>query len=414
MAVDIDITFLGTASAIPSRTRSHSSLALRVDGSIWIFDAGEGTQHQLVRSDLKLGKIERIFITHLHGDHVFGLPGLLCTVSQKQGARDDAPGDGDSDAVEDGPTQNNSSSGTVIEIYGPVGTRAFVRNSLRSSCSRLPCRFRVHEFHDNPETAESSTEADLHPEELPGRNQIADSPCGSGAASLWSLDLGVFAVQVVSIAHTVPSLGYILQEESAPGNLDVASIQPHLNRNANALKAQGIRNPLSLLAKLKAGSTVTLPDQTMLVPDDFLSKPTPGRKIVILGDTHDSMAVAPVCMGATVVIHEATNACLEQDRQNGASAEEIEVKTIAHGHSTPQMAGRFARAVGAKLLILNHFSSRYKGDESPESMLVMDEIRQLALSTYLLPEDPSEPREVITARDLMTVVVPRRPKRSKS
>lgn len=63
----IALTFLGTASAQPSSTRNHSALALRLGRDVWIFDCGEATQHQLQKSAVKMGKIEKIFITHTHG-----------------------------------------------------------------------------------------------------------------------------------------------------------------------------------------------------------------------------------------------------------------------------------------------------------------------------------------------------------
>ncbi len=63
----ITVTFLGTASAQPSSTRNHSALALRLGSDVWLFDCGEATQHQLQRSTVKMGKIEKIFITHTHG-----------------------------------------------------------------------------------------------------------------------------------------------------------------------------------------------------------------------------------------------------------------------------------------------------------------------------------------------------------
>lgn len=91
----LEITFLGTASAQPSSTRNHSALAMRLGGNLWLFDCGEATQHQLQKSTLKMGKIEKIFITHTHGqanaffcpffynddyitgDHIFGLIPLM-------------------------------------------------------------------------------------------------------------------------------------------------------------------------------------------------------------------------------------------------------------------------------------------------------------------------------------------------
>jgi ribonuclease Z len=78
---DIRIVFLGTSSGTPTRERNVSSVAMVLDGTVLLFDCGEGTQHQLLRAPVRSGAIDALFITHLHGDHVYGLPGLLATLS---------------------------------------------------------------------------------------------------------------------------------------------------------------------------------------------------------------------------------------------------------------------------------------------------------------------------------------------
>src|SRR5699024_12553476 len=80
----MEIKFLGTGAGVPSKERNVSSLALNLTeeiNHIWLFDCGEATQHQILRTNLKPRKINKIFITHLHGDHIYGLPGLLSSRS---------------------------------------------------------------------------------------------------------------------------------------------------------------------------------------------------------------------------------------------------------------------------------------------------------------------------------------------
>ncbi|RLQ92165.1 ribonuclease Z [Planomicrobium sp. Y74] len=111
----MQILFLGTGAGMPSKQRNTSALALKLleeRGAVWLFDCGEATQHQILHTTLKPRKIEKIFITHLHGDHIYGLPGLLGSRSFQGG---DEP----------------------VEIYGPPGIKEFVENVLRISRTHL-------------------------------------------------------------------------------------------------------------------------------------------------------------------------------------------------------------------------------------------------------------------------------------
>jgi len=94
----MELTFLGTSSAVPSKYRNHPAIALKAFGEVMLLDCGEGTQRQLANVKISPMKIDKIFISHLHGDHILGLPGII----QSMGFRGRLP---------DNP----------LHIYGPVG-----------------------------------------------------------------------------------------------------------------------------------------------------------------------------------------------------------------------------------------------------------------------------------------------------
>ncbi|WP_390404557.1 ribonuclease Z [Lacticaseibacillus jixiensis] len=112
----MEIEFLGTGAGSPSKTRNVSSVALKLldeRNEVWLFDCGEGTQHQILKTTIRPRKVTKIFITHLHGDHIFGLPGFLASRANQGGEE-------------------------PLVIYGPEGIERFVRTSLQVTQTRLP------------------------------------------------------------------------------------------------------------------------------------------------------------------------------------------------------------------------------------------------------------------------------------
>ena len=204
----------------------------------------------------------------------------------------------------------------------------------------------------------------------------------------------IVSVSAGPIQHSVPSLGYVVAEAPVPGKMNPQNYMPHLKRT---------KTPMSAMRTLQQGGSITLSDGTRL---DGPPR-RPGRKIVILGDTCNPQGIVPIAGDADLLIHEATNAYLPGIDENTKaldSYQSVQDRTISRGHSTPQMAGRFAKQIGAKKLILNHFSSRYHGDDdvNQESKIVMDAIGGLAANEYGAP--------VLCARDMMSVDIDHRSK----
>lgn len=119
----MQIIFLGTSSGVPTRSRNVSGVALRLPqrAEFWLFDCGEGTQHQILRSDLKISQLTRIFITHMHGDHIFGLMGLLASVGL-------------------------AGNPHRIDIYGPPGLSDYLQACQRYSYTHFSYPIKVHKI----------------------------------------------------------------------------------------------------------------------------------------------------------------------------------------------------------------------------------------------------------------------------
>ena len=117
----IEITFLGTGCMQPTKNRNHSAIVLSYGKENILLDCGEGTQRQMRIAGIKPAKITRIFLSHWHGDHVFGLPGLLSTAGA------DKPD-------------------TIIHIYGPKGTKKFLENINTWFAAKELANYEAHEI----------------------------------------------------------------------------------------------------------------------------------------------------------------------------------------------------------------------------------------------------------------------------
>ncbi len=115
------IVLLGTSSAVPTLYRSLSSTALVRDGDVYLFDCGEGTQVQLMRAGVRRSKIRSIFIGHLHGDHLYGINGLLSTLHLDKRE-------------------------TPLRVYGPQGLLHFLNASFRTNDLKFSYPIAVQEF----------------------------------------------------------------------------------------------------------------------------------------------------------------------------------------------------------------------------------------------------------------------------
>lgn len=117
------LTFLGTSGGKPTKQRNVSALGLEFDqdNKWYLFDCGEGTQRQLMHTHLKIGKLDTIFITHMHGDHYYGLPGLLSTKKLDVALN-------------------------PLTIYGPKGLKNFLECALDTSVENLGYTLDIIEY----------------------------------------------------------------------------------------------------------------------------------------------------------------------------------------------------------------------------------------------------------------------------
>jgi ribonuclease Z len=158
--VELDVVFLGTSGSMPTAKRALSATLVRRGGDRLLFDCAEGTQRQLLRSDIGLVELEEIFLTHFHADHYLGLPGMLKTYSLR--GRE-----------------------LPLRVYGPSGLRELLSGLRR----------------------------------IVGRLSYAVEPTELEAGAV--LERAGYRIETFPVEHGVSAIGYSIVENERPGRFDV-------------------------------------------------------------------------------------------------------------------------------------------------------------------------------------------------
>jgi ribonuclease Z len=274
--MSIHVTFLGTAGSVPTPARSLPAVLIQRGNEQLLFDCGEGVQRQMIKAKTGFHKKMKVFISHLHGDHVLGLPGLLQTMALMDRQR-------------------------KVEIYGPEGTKRFLEGTREVLQFALTFPVEIHEI------------------------------CTAGIVCKEE----EYAVEAAWANHVVSSVTYAFVEKPRAGKF-----------YPDKARALGVPEG-ELWSKLQHGKQITLPNGTVVKPEEVLGPLRRGRKIVYTGDTKPFEGFAQFAADADLVIHDAT--------LDDALAE----KAAEDGHSTPSQAAEAAAKAKAKKLVLTHISARY-------------------------------------------------------
>jgi ribonuclease Z len=205
--MDLSLFFAGTAGSVPTPKRGLPALLLRAGGERILFDCGEGTQHQLLRS-IGLPDVDAIFITHLHLDHWLGLPGMIKTFDMRDRDR-------------------------PLDLFGPPGLKALYSQVLKPIIGRTKYPFEVIELGHHEEVG-----------------------------------FGEFAIASFPVSHRVEAYGYAFIEDDRPGRFDVEAARalgvtegPDFGRLQRGETVNGVR-PEQVVGEDRAGRRIVYTGDT--------------------------------------------------------------------------------------------------------------------------------------------------------
>lgn len=272
---------LGCYAATPRTLTNPTSQVLEVKNHMFLIDCGEGTQVQLRKHKIKFSRINHIFISHLHGDHFFGLPGLVSTFRLLGREKE-------------------------LHIYGPKGIKEAITLLLKLGDSWTNYQLYFHEL--------SNRESEIVFED------------------------DKISVETIRLNHRVYTNGFLFKEKPGERKLNVEAVAKY---KVDRAYFQNIKN----------GKDVTL-DNGTVVPNAKLSFDPPiPKSYAYCSDTGYKPDIVGQIKNATALYHEST--FLETEAH-------LAVKTK---HSTAKEAAAIAKAANVGLLVLGHYSTRYKSIE---------------------------------------------------
>ena len=241
--VQRELVVLGTASQAPTRTRNHNGYLLRWDGWGVLVDPGEGTQRQLLLADVPSSAITHICVTHAHGDHLLGLPGVLMRMALDRVAH-------------------------PVHLCYPAHAEPYVRR-LRAAAV----------YDDRVDVREHALDgaADVPSDAATGlRGRVSGSP--------------PFTLRAEVLDHRIPTLGWRVQEPDGRRMLP------------DRLEAAGVRGPA--IGALQAAGSLEVGGRVVRLED--VSAPRPGQSAAVVMDTRPCPGAATLAAGADLLVAEAT------------------------------------------------------------------------------------------------------------
>ena len=296
--MDLDVVFVGTAGSMPTARRAPAATLVRRGGERLLFDCGEGTQRQLLRSDVGLVDLEEIFVTHFHADHVLGLPGMLKTFALR--GRE-----------------------VPLTLYGPRGLGELV-GSLRRIFGRLTYAYEIVELHTGD-----------------------------------VLERDGYELRPFAVRHGSASLGYALVEHARAGRFDVETAErlgvPSGPARGLLQRGEAVTLPDGRIVEAAQVLGPTRPGRKLVLSGDT----APVRSVVDAAAGADLLVhEATFCEDE---VERARQTDHSTARDAAGVAREAGVKLLALTHSSSRYAGgdveREAREVFAETVVPRDFDT---------------------------------------------------------